>query len=71
MTKSSDSKQILTVDITVAVDTLEADLFKIYSRLFNDVKKEDLVFEELKGGYVNSIQRVYPKRDPTKSLVFR
>ena len=71
MTKSSKSKQVLTVDVTVTADTLEDDLFKVYSQLFKGVKKDDLVFEELKGGYVNSIRRVYPKNDKSKSLVFR
>jgi len=66
-----DDRGFLNVDITVSDDSLEDDLFKIYSELFKDVKKEDLVFEELKGGYVNSIQRVYPKKDKSKSLVFR
>lgn len=67
----SESSEVLNVDVTVNADRLEDDLFAIYSRLFNDVKKDDLVFEELIGGYVNSIRRVYPKNDKNRSLVFR
>jgi len=59
------------VDVTVKAETLEDDLFKIYSELFKDAKKDELVFEELKGGYINSIRRVYPKNDKNKSIVFR
>ena len=67
----SESSDVLIVDATVNADRLEDDLFAIYTQLFKGVKKDDLVFEELKGGYVNSMRRVYPKNDKSKSLVFR
>jgi len=48
MAQTLELKDIPNVDVTAKVDSLEDDLFKIYSELFKDVKKEDLVFEELK-----------------------
>lgn len=71
MATKQQSPQITEINLTVTADNLKDDLYMIYSKLYKDVKKEELVFQELKGGYVNSIQRVYPKKDPKKSLVFR
>jgi len=69
---NNQSTQTLNVDVTVKAETLEDDLFKIYSKLFDGVSRDDLECKELKGGYVNSILKVSTKKDSTKkSLVFR
>lgn len=64
-------KETLNIDITVTPENVEDDLFEIYSQLLKGVKKEDLEFQELQGGFVNSIYRVFLKQDASKSLVFR
>ena len=60
MTKSP--KEVLNIDVTVSADTLKEDIFKIYSQLFKGVKQDEVEFEELQGGFVNSIYRVYLKK---------
>lgn len=59
------------IDVTVTQEHLQDDLFKIYSQLFKDIKREEVCFEELQGGYVNSIFLLSLKTDKNKSLIFR
>ena len=59
-------------DITVGRETLEEDMYRIYSLLFGDeVSRDRVLIKELSGGYVNAIWRVSLKGDANKSLVFR
>lgn len=37
------------IDVTVTQEHLQDDLFKIYSQLFKDIKREEVCFEELQG----------------------
>ena len=55
ITKPAD---ILNVDLAVRADSLQDDIFQIYKVLQPSAKRAQLKFEELRGGYVNSIWRV-------------
>lgn len=60
-----------TIDFTVTKENLKEDILAIYSKLFDDAKKEDLHFEELKGGNINIICLVTNSKDKDKSIIFR
>lgn len=67
-------KELTVIDITVTPDNIEDDLFNVCSRLMKDeeiLRKEDLVFVKLKGGFVNSMYKICFKKDENISLVFR
>ena len=59
------------IDFTVTKENLKDDVLEIYSKLFEDANKEDLLFEELKGGNINVICFVTNKKDKDKSTIFR
>lgn len=67
--------EILSVDLAVTADNLQDDIFQIYKAMQPSVKRAHLHFEELKGGYVNSIWRVSKSAGQGEatggSLVFR
>lgn len=71
MAKMVELKETLNIDRSITADNLFDDIYTIYSELFKDVNKEDLIFDELQGGFVNSMINVYPKNDKNKALVFR
>lgn len=58
-------------DFTVRKENLKEDTLELYGRLFENVNKEDLHFEELKGGNINIICLVTNKNDENKSIIFR
>lgn len=58
------------VDLTVTKEHLKEETLEVYSRLFENVKKEELLFEELSGGQMNVICKVTNKKDG-ESVVFR
>lgn len=63
---------ILTVDITVKAESLQEDIFRIYTRLFPNVTEQSqLQFEELPGGYVNNITKVSTKIGENEAIIFR
>ena len=64
-------EDVRSINLTVTAEHLEDDLFKIYSQLFTDISRDEIIFEELQGGYVNSIIKVSLKKDKSKSLIFR
>ena len=55
---NAEIEKIPNFDIAVKAESLEDDLFTMYSRLFPGTVRSDLTFEELQGGYVNSIMRL-------------
>lgn len=71
MSKIVEPKEIVSIDQTITAEKLEDNIYAVYSKLFKDVKKDDLKFEELYGGNLNSIIRVYSKDNKSKDLVFR
>lgn len=58
-------------DFTVRKENLKEDTLELYGRLFENVNKENLHFEELKGGNINIICLVTNKNDENKSIIFR
>lgn len=60
-----------TIDFTVTKENLKEDILAIYSKLYEDAKKEELHFEELKGGNINIICLVKNRKDKDKWIVFR
>lgn len=59
------------IDYTVTKENLKEDVLEVYSRLFENVNKEDLLYEELKGGKVNIMSKVTNKNDERSAVVFR
>lgn len=64
-------ENVRSIDVTVTVANLMDDVFKIYSQLFKDISRDEVILQELQGGYVNSIVKVTLKKDESKSLIFR
>lgn len=58
-------------NFTVSKENLKENTLEIYRRLYKNVNKEDLLFEELKGGNINIICLVTNRNDETKSIIFR
>lgn len=63
--------EIKEIDYTVSKENLKEDVLEIYSRLFENVNKDDLIYEELKGGKVNIMCKVTNKNDERSAVVFR
>lgn len=54
---NAEIEKIPNIDVVVKAESLEDDLFTVYSQLFRGAVKSDLKFKELVGGFVNSIIR--------------
>ena len=66
------------MDLAVTPGSLQDDIFQIYRALQPNAEREQLHFEELRGGFVNSIWRVTRAASKSetnpeigRSLVFR